>query len=146
MGSVVVGVDGSGGAEAALDEAIKEAKLRRLPLRLVCAWRMPAELFGAGGLALASDTATRDAFREVAERVVAEAVARARECGADCQGEAVEGQAALVLVKEAESASLIVVGRRGRGGFSSLLLGSVSQHVVHHANCPVLVVRGAAGS
>jgi nucleotide-binding universal stress UspA family protein len=52
-----------------------------------------------------------------------------------------EGQAAEVLLDEARDAVLIVVGNRGRGGFASLLLGSVSQQVVHHAPCPVLVVR-----
>lgn len=141
MNRVVAGIDGSDGAEVALDEAITEAKLRRIPLRIVCAWRMPTELYGVGGFSLAIDTATIDVLREAAEQVVTKAVERARQAGADCDGEAVEGQAASVLVQEAEGAALVVVGERGRGGFSSLLLGSVSQHVVHHAHCPVLVVR-----
>lgn len=52
-----------------------------------------------------------------------------------------EGQPAAVLLKEAEQADMIVVGSRGRGGFANLLLGSVTQQVVHHAPCPVVVVR-----
>ena len=54
---------------------------------------------------------------------------------------AVEGQPAGVLLEQAADAELIVVGNRGRGGFESLLLGSVSQQVVHHAACPVVVVN-----
>lgn len=137
---VVVGVDGSDGARAALDEATREATLRQLPLRVVCAWRMPTELFGVGRLSLAVNPATIDAYREAAEQVAQEAVDRALHAGADCDGVAVEGHAAAVLLQEAERARLVVVGKRGHGGFGSLLLGSVSQHVVHHAHCPVLVV------
>jgi nucleotide-binding universal stress UspA family protein len=59
----------------------------------------------------------------------------------ECEGIAVEGQAADVLLQEAQDADLLVVGNRGRGGFASLLLGSVSQQVVHHASCPVIIVR-----
>ena len=58
-----------------------------------------------------------------------------------CDGEIVEGPAAVVLLHAATGADLIVVGNRGRGEIKSLLLGSVSHQVVHHAPCPVLVVR-----
>lgn len=51
------------------------------------------------------------------------------------------GQPARCLLLAAESAELLVVGSRGRGGFSGLLLGSVSQGVLHHAHCPVAIVR-----
>jgi nucleotide-binding universal stress UspA family protein len=52
-----------------------------------------------------------------------------------------EGSPARTLLDEARGADLLVVGSRGRGGFAGLLLGSVSQHCVHHAPCPVVVVR-----
>ena len=55
-----------------------------------------------------------------------------------------EGQPADVLLEQGADAGLIVVGRRGLGGFKSLLLGSVSQQVVHHAACPVVVVNQPA--
>lgn len=84
-----------------------------------------------------------ESFRDSAERIVRAAVARVAELhsGVACEGKAVEGHAAEVLLKEAEQADMIVVGNRGRGGFASLLLGSVTQHLVHHAHCPVVVVR-----
>jgi nucleotide-binding universal stress UspA family protein len=53
----------------------------------------------------------------------------------------VEGPAAKVLIDESKDADLLVVGSRGRGGFSGLLLGSVSQYVAHHCSCPVVIVR-----
>ncbi len=54
-----------------------------------------------------------------------------------------EGNAAQVLLEAADGADLLVVGSRGHGGFAEALLGSVSQHCVHHAPCPVVIVRGA---
>jgi nucleotide-binding universal stress UspA family protein len=108
----------------------------------VCAWEVPPEVF-AGGFAPGIDEATFDGFRDSAKAIVSEALAEAERLapGLETEGEAVDGQAADVLLQEAQDASLIVVGNRGRGGFASLLLGSVSQQVVHHAQCPVLVVR-----
>ena len=77
------------------------------------------------------------------ESLVRAAVARVAELQPQvvCEGKVIKGQAASVLLDEAEHADMIVVGSRGRGGFSSLLLGSVTQQVVHHADCPVLVAR-----
>jgi nucleotide-binding universal stress UspA family protein len=54
----------------------------------------------------------------------------------------VEGNAAQVLLDASDGADLLVVGSRGHGGFTEALLGSVSQHCVHHARCPVVVIRG----
>lgn len=142
METIVVGVDGSEGAAAALAQAVREAKLSGARLRVVCAWEVPPEVF-AGGFAPGIDEATFNGFRDSAKAIVSEALAEAERLspGLETEGEAVDGQAADVLLREAQDASLIVVGNRGRGGFASLLLGSVSQQVVHHAHCPVLVVR-----
>jgi nucleotide-binding universal stress UspA family protein len=142
METIVVGVDGSTCAHAALETAAREAALRGAGLRVVCVWEVPPTVF-AGGFAPALDQTALESFREQAELVVQEAVAAVRRLqpNVPCQGEAMEGQPAELLVQEAHDASLIVVGNRGRGGFASLLLGSVSQQVVHHAPCPVLVVR-----
>lgn len=54
-----------------------------------------------------------------------------------------EGNPAQVLIDEADGADLLVVGSRGHGGFTEALLGSVSQHCVHHARCPAVIIRGA---
>jgi nucleotide-binding universal stress UspA family protein len=147
METIVVGVDGSECAERALAQAVNEATLRGVRLRVVCAWHIPRAVYG-GGLAPGLDQGTVDSLRDNAQAVVREALSQVERAqpGIACEGEAVEGQAAEVLLQEARDASLIVVGNRGRGGFTSLLLGSVSQQVVHHAHCPVLVVHAPKGS
>ncbi|HSC51854.1 MAG TPA: universal stress protein [Gaiellaceae bacterium] len=142
---VVVGVDGSEGGAAALEFAAAEAALRKARLRVVAAWHVPLAAFGSG-FAPPMDPATFDAFRAAAEQVAEDAAAAAKQLqpGLDVEGLAVEGQPADVLVEQAADAQLIVVGRRGLGGFKSLLLGSVSQQVVHYATCPVVVVNQPA--
>jgi nucleotide-binding universal stress UspA family protein len=79
---------------------------------------------------------------------VQEAIAQVKELepSVETEGRAAEGRAADVLLQEAKEADLIVVGNRGLGGFSSLLLGSVSHQVVQHAPSPVTVVREAKKS
>jgi nucleotide-binding universal stress UspA family protein len=146
MEEIVVGVDGSECAKKALAEAIREAQLRAAHLRVICVWQLPTSAYGMGGFVPTLDEATTDAFRESAQQVVEGSLEQAKQTqpGIVCDGKVVEGQAAAVLLKESEDASLVVVGNRGHGGFGSLLLGSVSQQVVHHAHCPVLVVRATA--
>jgi nucleotide-binding universal stress UspA family protein len=89
------------------------------------------------------DQSTLDAFRTRAEEVADQALAAAKTLQPSLDGEAVavHGQPADVLIAQGADATLIVVGRRGLGGFRSLLLGSVSQQVVQHATCPVVVVN-----
>jgi nucleotide-binding universal stress UspA family protein len=137
--TIVVGVDGSPAAEKALEFAVEEAAVRGARLRVVCAWHLPPELF-AGGWAPAGDML--DSFRRGAEENVRAAleVAKRLQPSLECEGLAIEGQPAEVLLQQASGAGLVVVGNRGRGGFSSLLLGSVSHQVVHHAPCPVVVI------
>jgi nucleotide-binding universal stress UspA family protein len=138
--TVIAGVDGSPAAEKALEFAVEEATVRGARLRVVCAWHLPPELF-AGGWAPAGDML--DSFRRGAEENVRTAVevAKRLQPSLECEGLAIEGQPAEVLLQEAATGGgLVVVGNRGRGGFSSLLLGSVSHQVVHHARCPVVVI------
>jgi nucleotide-binding universal stress UspA family protein len=141
---IVVGADGSPGARAALEFASREAASHQARLRIVCAWQIPPTVYSPG-FAPGVDQETLDGYRVGAETVVNEAVAAAKELqsAVECEGAAVQGQPADVLLREAEGADLIVVGNRGHGGFASLLLGSVSHQVVQHASCPVTVVRSA---
>jgi nucleotide-binding universal stress UspA family protein len=142
METIVVGVDGSAGARAALEFAALEAALRQAHLRIVCAWEIPPAVYG-GGFAPTLDQPTLDAFRDGAETVVHEAVAAAKELQStiECEGKAVQGQPAEVLLQEVRNADLIVVGNPATAASPALLLGSVSHQVVQHAACPVTVVR-----
>lgn len=142
---IVVGVDGSEGGATALEFAAKEAALRQDRLRIVAAWEVPVAAFGAGA-APPLDTALVDAVRVRTEQIADEAVETAKRLQPSLQVDAVTvaGQPADALLAQGADGDLIVVGRRGLGGFRSLLLGSVSQQVVHHASCPVVVVQQPA--
>lgn len=136
---IVVGVDGSDSSLAALDWALEEARLRSGQVHVVTAWHYP---FIGDAAGKAED---HEAFGEDARRVHAEAVRRASGAGAGVTGEVTEGHPSEVLLKAAAGADLLVVGSRGHGGFAGMRLGSVSGQAVHHAHCPVLVVRTGAG-
>ena len=141
---IVVGVDGSEGGATALEFAAAEAALRETQLRIVSAWEVPPPVAGYGGnFEVPFDTGTRDALRVRAQKIGDDALAKVKELQPSVDGEALaeQGQPADVLLAQSAEAELIVVGRRGLGGFKSLLLGSVSQQVIHHATCPVVVVQ-----
>ena len=141
MSAIVVGVDGSEGSIRALRFALEEARVRDVELRVVHAWHIPPAIYGSGWVPTGVDL---DEYRKLAETSLARTLS---DGGADDAGLAVtpmlhEGDAVDVLCAEAAHADLLVVGSRGLGGFRGLLLGSVSQQVVHHAPCPVVVVPG----
>jgi nucleotide-binding universal stress UspA family protein len=137
---VLAGVDASDHSIAAVQWAVTEARLRRRPLWLVHAYSAP--LVTAPVLAPPYDW-RQDASREAAEAVLDRAVHVARREGPDVvvNADLATGPAGDALVELSSRAHLLVVGHRGHGGFVSLLLGSVSQQVVHHVTCPVAVVR-----
>ena len=86
-------------------------------------------------------------FEKAADKTVADAIHTVAGPGRKVQVSAQvrEGNAAQVLIDAADGADLLVVGSRGHGGFTEALLGSVSQHCVHHASCPVVILRDSNG-
>lgn len=141
MAGIVVGIDGSDESRAALSWALEEARLRKASVRVVYAWRDP--YVPAPGFGLPEDF-DFDTLRTAAEEFLRGFVAESVGGGSDVTIEEVtaEGSASSVLVEAAEGADLLVVGSRGHGGFTGLLLGSVSQQCAHYATCPVVIVRG----
>lgn len=140
---IVVGVDGSEGARHALEFAVEEAAVRDSDLRIVCAWHIPTQFFVGGLITAPLDVdAFESSTRAAAEQMIA-GVVGSRE-GLRHELVTREGNAAVVLVEESERAELLVVGSRGHGGFSSLMLGSVSQQCAAHALCPVAIVPAHA--
>ncbi|MDQ0261360.1 universal stress protein [Sinomonas atrocyanea] len=132
---IVVGVDGSPGSVLALEWALEEAKLRGGTIRVITAWHYPA-------LGEAADTASDyETLKQAAARAQTKLLAGAQAKGAPSSGEVIEGAPVQVLLEAAGDADLLVVGSRGHGGFRGLLLGSVSSQLVHHAPCPVTIVR-----
>ena len=132
---IVVGIDGSPAAEAALDWAMAEATLRRAELVVVHAW------WYTYGDAPESRIA-RDYTRLDAALVLDPALERARDAlGVPVRGELLENEAAPALVWASDGADLVVVGSRGRGAFRTVLFGSVAHAVAERASCPVVVVR-----
>lgn len=142
MKTIVVGVDGSAGAQAAVEFAAREAAAHGAALRIVSAWEVPASVLASGGAA----PDMSQSFEEEARGVVVEAAARVQALEPQIVREErlVEGRAGYVLVDESENVDLIVIGRRGHGALSEFLLGSVSHHVADHAKCPVVIVPPAA--
>ncbi|MGW3725549.1 universal stress protein [Streptomyces sp. F001] len=131
-GPIVLGVDGSPEGEKAVDFAFAEAALRGTEIVAVHAW-MP-------------DYAPAGTGAESGERLLAQALAGRTERYPDVtvRHEVASGETREVLIEASKTAQLMVVGARGRGGFAGLLMGSVSQALLHHAHCPVTVVRGKA--
>ncbi len=135
---IVVGVDGSPSSMTALRWAILQAELTGCEVEAVTAWRLPSRY----GFAAVTDRATD--FEGDARKVLADALNEVSSVEPDVliRSSVVEGHAAEVLVRAARGADMLVVGSRGHGGFTGSVLGSVSQYCVHHALCPVLVIRG----
>lgn len=138
--TVVVGVDGSKVSGKAIDFAFDQAEAMGAAVVAVHAWRSPFSRYESGQGKLLFDTVE---VQETARALVSESLAGARADHPDVEVEVqlIPGQAARAIMPAAESADLVVVGSRGRGGFTGLLLGSVSQSVLHHVPCPVAIVR-----
>lgn len=136
---IVVGVDGSDASRRALRWAVDEARLRHADLHVVHA---SAEPFVAPhGPSIPGLVRAVQAVDGRPERVLEASLAGVLDGDVPVRREIIAGPAAPALLAAAQDADLLVVGSRGRGGFTGLLLGSVSQQCVAHAPCPVVVVR-----
>lgn len=135
---IVVGVDGSEPSKKALQWAARQAELTCTTLQAVMTWSVPVMAYGTP-MPVPFDLD----LRPYGHRVLAQALT-------ECLGEkpaikvsatVIEGRPSGELIKAAEGADLLVVGSRGHGALAGMLLGSVSEHCVTHAHCPVVVVR-----
>ncbi|WP_404869938.1 universal stress protein [Kitasatospora griseola] len=136
---IVVGVDGSESSRSALRWAVRQAALTGATVEAVITWEYPA----VHGWEMPLSDAD---FSTAAEQTLAQVVEEEGDPAHPVEiGRRVErGNAARVLLDAAEGAELLIIGSRGHGGFTGALLGSVGQHCVHHATCPVVVVRDTA--
>ncbi|MFI5589476.1 universal stress protein [Amycolatopsis sp. NPDC051758] len=139
-GPVVVGVDGSPNSEQALAVAFEEASLRGVPLVAVHAWNDATYEDTRGTARILTQPET---LEEGEERLLVQRLAGWQEKYPDVEirRQLVRDRPRHVLIEASRTAQLVVVGSRGRGGFTGMLLGSTSQALVQHAQSPVLVVR-----
>ena len=137
---VLVGVDGSPESGAALKYAVAEANRRGARLRVVSTYFPEYSVHGRTEPVTASETGVEVDLEQEIRHVVEDALA------GDALPQPAEivvaaGPAAGVLIDASGEVDVLVLGHRGRGGFASMLLGSVSLQCVLHARCPVIVVR-----
>ena len=141
---IVVGIEGSGGAKAALKWAIQEAKFRHATIVVATAYSpswvpvspdftyIPVDNFNV-----------EEEVGRMQEQIAHEVLEEVGSAQADIKYVRKKGSPAdtLIAIAEAEDADMLVVGSRGRGGVRGLLLGSVSHQIAHHGSCPVVIVR-----
>jgi nucleotide-binding universal stress UspA family protein len=142
MPGIIVGVDGSGHSQRALEWAMREAAVRETPLTAMTVHELIRGYFG-GMVEHASDRILAEKTRQV---VQAEVDAVANDLGVSAPASVTvrvaSGSAVEELVNAGKDADMLVVGSRGAGGFSRLMMGSVSSLVTQHATCPVVVIPG----
>jgi len=142
MPGIVVGVDGSGHSRKALEWAANEAAVHHMPLTVLTVHQAVRDVYGSASH-YGDDAALTDKAKEAAQAETDQVLAALGSQPISVTVTAVHGLPVDELVKASESADMIVLGRRGMGGFVRLLMGSVSSQVAQHARCPVLIVPSA---
>ena len=138
---VVVGIDYSTGARAALMFALHDAARRGVPVEAVVAYRPPDYWMDFYAVSVYQPEKARSAALQHGQAFVDRVLPDGPQPPPEVRVRAAMGIAADVLIHESHGADLLVVGSRGYGGFASMMLGSVSMQCALHASCPVTVVH-----
>jgi nucleotide-binding universal stress UspA family protein len=139
MPGIVVGVDGSGHSRKALERAAAEAAAHGAPLTVLTIHQAVRDVYGSVSH-YQDDAALTDKAKEAAQAETDQVLGPLGSRPASVTVTAVHGLPADELIKASQGADMLVLGRRGMGGFAKLMQGSVTSQVTHHAECPVLVV------
>ena len=142
MPGIVVGVDGSGHSRKALERAANEAAAHHAPLTVLVVHQAVRDVYGSPSH-YPDDAALTEKAKEAAQAETDQVLAALGAKPASVTVTAVHGLPADELIKASQGADMLVLGRRGMGGFARLTMGSVSNQVAHHAHCPVLIVPPA---
>ena len=139
MPGIVVGVDGSGHSRKALERGAVEAAAHGAPLTVLVIHQAVRDVYGSASH-YGDDAALTEKAKEAAQAETDQVLAAAGSQPPSVTVTAVHGLPVDELVKASEGADMVVLGRRGMGGFARMLMGSVSSQVAQHAQCPVLIV------
>jgi len=141
MPGITVGIDGSAHSTRALEWAIKEAAVRHAPVTVLTVHLVPVSGWTGNPVTLPQDATDVEQARQAAEEMVLKATSQLGAAQpSSVTVRAISGFPAQELIEASRTADLVVLGSRGAGGFARLIVGSVSNQVVHHAHCPVVVV------
>src|ERR1019366_2664886 len=141
MPGIVVGIDGSPNSERALDWAMRQAAAVHAPLMVITVHEVPKSYWGGIPVIGPADRPLLEKLRQAAEEMTQKAASRLGDAGpASVTVHAFNGFVARELVDASQGADLVVVGARSGSGLARLLLGSVSNEVVQHSACPVVIV------
>jgi len=138
---IVVGIDGSPNSERALDWAMKQAAAVQAPLTVIAVHEVPKSYWGGIPVIGPADEALLANLRQAAEEMTQQAASRLGDARpASVTVRALSGFVVKELVDASQDADLVVVGARGVHGFTRMVMGSVSNEVVQHSACPVVIV------
>jgi nucleotide-binding universal stress UspA family protein len=139
MAGIVVGVDGSGHSRKALERAVAEAAAHGVPLTVLVVHQAVRDVYGRASH-YQDDADLTEKAKDAAKAETDEVLAAAGATPASVTVTGAHGLPADLLIQASEGADMLVLGRRGMGGFARLMMGSVTSQVAQHAQCPVLIV------
>ena len=139
MPGIVVGVDGSRHSRKALERAANEAAVHHMPLTVLTVHQAVRDVYGSASH-YGDDAALTDKAKEAAQAETDQVLASVGAQPESVTVIAVHGLPVDELIKASQGADMLVLGRRGFGGFARLTMGAVTSQVAHHAHCPVLIV------